>query len=175
MAETSSLLNCRRSNPTASSNLVLSASNGCDSYRSRFLFLCRPQTHLNFGIKNKQKVVFLYNFYYLCTMRKIIAYKGYYQEFMSSLSDNERKKIMRALLLFETEEKMPHHYIKYIRDGLYEFRVTYGNNEFRLFFIFDGEQIVVLFNCFRKKSQKTPKKEINKALKLKGEYYEQKG
>ena len=67
-------------------------------------------------------------------MRKIIAYKGYYQEFMSSLSDNERKKIMRALLLFETEEKMPHHYIKYIRDGLYEFRVTYGNNEFRLFF-----------------------------------------
>ena len=44
-------------------------------------------------------------------MRKIIAYKGYYQEFMSSLSDNERKKIMRALLLFETEEKMPHHYI----------------------------------------------------------------
>lgn len=62
-----------------------------------------------------------------------------------------------------------------IRDGLYEFRVTYGNNEFRLFFIFDGEQIVVLFNCFRKKSQKTPKKEINKALKLKGEYYEQKG
>ena len=108
-------------------------------------------------------------------MRKIIAYKGHYQEFMSSLSDNERKKIMRALLLFETEEKMPHHYIKYIRDGLYEFRVTYGNNEFRLFFIFDGEQIVVLFNCFRKKSQKTPKKEINKALKLKGEYYEQKG
>lgn len=73
------------------------------------------------------------------------------------------------------KEKMPHHYIKYIRDGLYEFRVTYGNNEFRLFFIFDGEQIVVLFNCFRKKSQKTPKKEINKALKLKGEYYEQKG
>lgn len=63
----------------------------------------------------------------------------------------------------------------YIRDGLYEFRVTYGNNEFRLFFIFDGEQIVVFFNCFRKKSQKTPKKEINKALKLKGEYYEQKG
>ena len=73
------------------------------------------------------------------------------------------------------KEKMPHHYIIYIRDGLYEFRVTYGNNEFRLFFIFDGEQIVVLFNCFRKKSQKTPKKEINKALKLKGEYYEQKG
>ena len=46
---------------------------------------------------------------------------------------------------------------------------------FDYFSFFDGEQIVVLFNCFRKKSQKTPKKEINKALKLKGEYYEQKG
>ena len=140
-----------------------------------FVFTPSPNSLERRYKKNKQKVVFLYNLYYLCIMRKIIAYKGYYQEFMSSLSDNERKKIMRALLLFETEEKMPHHYIKYIRDGLYEFRVTYGNNEFRLFFIFDGEQIVVLFNCFRKKSQKTPKKEINKALKLKGEYYEQKG
>lgn len=106
-------------------------------------------------------------------MKKIIAYKGYYQEFMASLSDNERKKVLRALLLFETEEKIPHHYIKYIRDGLYEFRVTYGNNEFRLFFIYDGDTVVVLFNCFRKKSQKTPKKEIDKALRLKGEYYAQ--
>lgn len=106
-------------------------------------------------------------------MRNIIAFKDYYQKFMASLSEVERKKIMRALLLFETEDKIPYHYIKYIRDGLYEFRVTYGNNEYRLFFIYDGDTIVVLFNCFRKKSQKTPKKEIEKALKLKKEYYEQ--
>ena len=93
---------------------------------------------------------------------KIIAFGGYYQKFMASLSDNERRKLARALLLFETEEKMPHHYIKYIRDELYEFRVNYGNNEFRLFFIYDGDTVVVLFNCFRKKSQKTPKNEIEK-------------
>ena len=92
---------------------------------------------------------------------------------MASLSDNERRKLARALLLFETEEKMPHHYIKYIRDELYEFRVNYGNNEFRLFFIYDGDTVVVLFNCFRKKSQKTPTNEIDKALRLKGEYYAQ--
>ena len=91
---------------------------------------------------------------------------------MASLSDNERKKIMRSLLLLETVNKVPHHYIKYLRDGLYEFRVSYGNNEFRLFFIYDGDTVVVLFNCFRKKTQKTPKKEIDKALKLKREYYE---
>ena len=75
---------------------------------------------------------------------------------MSKLAEQERKKILRALLLFETEDKIPYHYIKYIRDGVYEFRVTNFNNEFRLFFIYDGDTIVVLFNCFKKKTQKTP-------------------
>lgn len=107
-------------------------------------------------------------------MRQIVAYKGYYSNFMSKLSEPERRKIQRALLLFETEDKVPHHYIKFIRDGIYELRVNYGNNEFRLFFIYDGDTIVVLFNCFKKKSQKTPKSEIEKAVKLQKEYYEQK-
>ncbi|MBQ6070857.1 MAG: type II toxin-antitoxin system RelE/ParE family toxin [Bacteroidales bacterium] len=107
-------------------------------------------------------------------MKKIIAYKNHYKEFISKLSDNERAKIRRALLLFETEDKIPQHYIHYIRDGLYEFRVNYGNKEFRMFFIYDGEQIVVLFKCFTKKSQKVPKREIEKAIKLKDEYKNEK-
>jgi phage-related protein len=93
---------------------------------------------------------------------------------MLKLSDQERRKIQRALLLFETEDRIPHHYIKFIRDGIYEFRVNYGNNEFRLFFTYDGNTVVVLFNCFRKKTRKTPDSEIEKAIKLKNEYYEQK-
>ena len=107
-------------------------------------------------------------------MKKIIAYKGYYVEFMAKLSEQERWKIQRALLLFETEDKIPHHYIKFIRDGIYEFRVNYGNNECRLFFTYDGDTIVILFNCFKKKTQKTPKSEIDKAVRLKNEYYENK-
>ena len=93
---------------------------------------------------------------------------------MKKLSEQERGKIRRALLLFETEDKIPRHYISYIRDGLYEFRVTYGNKEFRLFFIFDGNTIVVLFNCYTKKTQKAPKREIDKAIKLKEEYKNEK-
>lgn len=62
---------------------------------------------------------------------------------------------------------------KFIRDEIYEFRVNYGNNEFRIFFIYDGDTVVVLFNCFKKKTQKTPNSEIEKAIKLKNEYYEQ--
>ena len=61
-----------------------------------------------------------------------------------------------------------------ITDGIYEFRVNYGNNEFRLFFTYDGDTIVILFNCFKKKTQKTPKSEIDKAVRLKNEYYENK-
>lgn len=121
------------------------------------------------------KVVSKYNFYYLCIMKKIIAYKNYFNDFLHELSEQERKKFLRALDLLMTEEKIPHHYIKYIRDGIYEFRTNYGNNEFRVFFIYDGNTVVVLFNAFRKKTQKTPENEIKKAIRLKEEYYETKG
>lgn len=93
---------------------------------------------------------------------------------MKALAEQERKKVLRALLLLQTEEKVPHHYIKYLRDGIYELRVTFGNNELRLFFTYDGNTIVVLFNGFRKKTQKTPPKEIDKAVRLRKEYYENK-
>lgn len=109
-------------------------------------------------------------------MKKVIAYKNYFKEFMSKLSEKEQVKVYRSLLLFEgPDELIPRHYIKHIRDGVYEFRVNYGNNEFRMFFIYDGDTIVVLFNAFKKKTQKTPVQEIKKAIKLKEEYYGTKG
>ena len=117
------------------------------------------------------KVVLLYNISYLCTMRKIIAYKNYFSDFIKKLSTDEINKIRRALDLFKVEDRMPRHFIKFIRDGIYEFRVAYGNNEFRIFFIYDGDIVVVLFNAFKKKTQKTPDNEIKKAIKLKEEYY----
>lgn len=104
-------------------------------------------------------------------MRKIIAYRNYFSDFIKKLSKDETNKIRRALDLFKVEDKMPRHFIKFIRDGVYEFRVTYGNNEFRIFFIYDGDTIVVLFNAFKKKTQKTPDNEIKKAINLKEEYY----
>lgn len=105
-------------------------------------------------------------------MRKIIAYKSYFKDFVSSLSKDEANKLRRALDLFKMEDRMPRHYIKFIRDGIYEFRVNYGNNEMCVFFIYDGDTVVVLFNAFRKKTQKTPDREIIKAIRLKKEYYD---
>jgi putative addiction module killer protein len=107
-------------------------------------------------------------------MKRIITYKKYFFEFIAKLSEQERNKIRRALALFKSEDKIPSHYIKFIRDGIYEFRINHGNNEFRIFFIYDGDTIVILLNCFRKKTQKTPDSEINKAIKLKKEYYDTK-
>ena len=108
-------------------------------------------------------------------MKRIIAYKCYFSDFINELSYDEIRKIQRALDLFKVEELMPRHFIKYIRDGIYEFRVTCRRNEFRIFFIYDGDTIVVLFNAFKKKTQKIPDTEIRKAIKLKEEYYETKG
>jgi phage-related protein len=61
--------------------------------------------------------------------------------------------------------------VKLVKDDIFELRAEYESNIYRLFFIFDKGMLVVLFNGFQKKAQKTPKGEINKAIKLKNEYY----
>ena len=107
-------------------------------------------------------------------MRKVVAFKDYYIKFLELLSEEEKRKIRRSLLLFHSDDMMPWHYIKYIEDGIYEFRVTLPRREARIFFIYDGDILVVLFNAFFKKTQKTPRAEIEKAIRLKKEYYESK-
>lgn len=103
--------------------------------------------------------------------RQILTYGGYFETFMSSLNKKEQEKIQYGLILLKTQDRQPSKFIKLIKDGLYELRTEYSGNIFRVFFIFDEGKIVVLFNGFQKKSQKTPLNEINKALKIKEEYY----
>lgn len=103
--------------------------------------------------------------------RRIFTYGGYFEAFMSTLKEKEQEKIQYGLLLLKIKERLSTKFIKLIKDGLYELRTEYGGNIFRVFFIFDEGRIVVLFNGFQKKSQKTPPKEIEKALKIKEAYY----
>lgn len=119
-------------------------------------------------------VVQLYNFYYICTVKQIVAYKEYYVNFYDSLSQKERDKVDRVMVLMQSENRMPAHYITNLQDGIKELRITVPNKELRILFIQDGEHLVILFNCFVKKTQKTPREEIEKAIRLKKEYYEQK-
>jgi len=104
--------------------------------------------------------------------RKIIFYKDYFQDFFVKQRDKVKDKIIWTLELIEDVQKIPETYLKHMEntDGLYEIRVQQGSDIFRIFCFFDQGQLVILMNGFQKKSQKTPKKEINKALKVKEEY-----
>ncbi len=106
--------------------------------------------------------------------REIITFGNYFDDFLQSLNDKEVKKLDYLLSLLASEKVLSKKVVKYIRDDIYELRMLYNGNIYRIFFIFDGNNIVVLFNGFQKKSQKTPKKEIEKALSIKREYYEYK-
>lgn len=107
--------------------------------------------------------------------RKIIAYKDYFNTFFAALDKGAQDKVLYVLMLLRTQDRLPTKFIKAIRDGLFEVRIEFNSNIYRIFFVFDGNRIVVLFNAFQKKSQKTPANEIKKALKLKEEYYASKG
>lgn len=103
--------------------------------------------------------------------RKIRTYGGYFETFMATLTEKEQEKVQYGLLLLKTQDRLPKKFVKLIRDGLYELRTEYNSNIYRVFFIFDDGAIVVLFNGFQKKTQKTPPAEIEKALKIKEAYY----
>lgn len=106
--------------------------------------------------------------------RRIIAYGNYYKEFLSTLSEKEIQKVKYILSLLETTDRLPVKFIKFIGNELYELRISYNGNIYRIFFIFDEGQVVILFNGFQKKTQKTPSSEIERAQRLKEEYYEYK-
>jgi phage-related protein len=87
-----------------------------------------------------------------------------------------QNKIIWTLDLIEELRRIPETYLKSIEDtdGLYAIRVQVGSDIFRIFCFFDQGQLVVLANGYQKKSQKVPKKEIEKALKIKNQYESEK-
>jgi phage-related protein len=109
-------------------------------------------------------------------VRNIFYYRNYYLDFFKTLDHEVKKKFNWTLKLISTVDRVPVKYFKHIEDttGLYEIRVEYGSNIYRVFSFFDKGQLIVLVNGFQKKSQKTPKKEIEKAEKLKKQYFDEK-
>ena len=106
------------------------------------------------------------------TIRQVIAYKKYFLDFYQKQSDEVQRKIEWTLNLLRTIDGVPKKYFDHMTgtDGLYEVRVELGGNIFRIFAFFDKGNLVVLGNGFQKKTQKTPRTEIKKALKIKAEY-----
>ena len=109
--------------------------------------------------------------------RQVIAYKAYFLDFYHDQPDDVQKKIEWTLNLIRVTPHVPKKYFGHMTGtkGLYEIRIEVGSNIFRIFSFFDKGNLVVLGNGFQKKSQKTPKQEIEKALKIMEEYRNEKG
>jgi len=109
-------------------------------------------------------------------IREIEYYENYYQEFFDKLNPEVQKKFNWTLQLIATLDRIPEKYFKHMTntDGIYEVRVEYASNIFRVFSFFDKGNLVILVNGFQKKTQKTPKKELELAEKLKQEYLKKK-
>ena len=113
--------------------------------------------------------------------RSIVYYKSknnkcYVQEFIDSQPPKVQQKIFWTLKLLRELDFLKEPYFKKLTnaDNIWETRIKFGSNIYRIFFFFDNRNIVVLTHGFQKKTNKTPKEEIKKATELKKDYLKNK-
>jgi len=104
--------------------------------------------------------------------RTAIFYKDYFEKFFIKQTEKVKAKIIWTIELIEELERVPDVYLKHLEstEGLYEIRIKLSTDIYRIFCFFDQGKLIILANGFQKKSQKTPKKEIDRALKIMEEY-----
>ncbi|SRR6056297_2439995 len=107
-------------------------------------------------------------------MRILEPYKDYFWDFYNSLEGNVKEKVDYVLQIVIFMQRIPTKFFKHLEDGIYEIRIDSSGNIFRIFAFFDDNKLVVLLHGFQKKSQKTPRKEIERAKNLRGKYYAEK-
>lgn len=106
-------------------------------------------------------------------VRELLFYRHYFHDFFKEQSARVQEKIDYTLFLVTHVERIPEKFLKHLdgTKGLYEVRIEVGKSIFRIFCCFDRGNLVVLFNGFQKKSQKTPKQELDLAAKLMQQYF----
>ena len=106
-------------------------------------------------------------------VRELVFYRNHFHDFFDKQSEKAKEKIDYVLFLLTHIDKVPKKFLKHIegQKGLYEIRVEHGSNIFRIFCCFDKGKIVVLFNGYQKKSNKTSSQQIELANKLMKEYF----
>lgn len=110
-------------------------------------------------------------------MRRIEFYKteigtSPVEEFMETLDDSQARKVLWVLRLVRELNPIPSNYFSKMvnTDDIWEVRVQYGGNIFRLLGFFDGAKLIILTHGFQKKTQKTPKQHIELAESRKRDY-----
>jgi len=108
--------------------------------------------------------------------RQIIYFKNYFLDFFDHQTEKVKEKIDYVLFLITVANRIPKKFFQHLEgtNGLYEIRVEFQSNIYRIFCCFDQGNLVVLFNGFHKKSQKTPSGELEKAVKIMNEYFDEK-
>ncbi len=106
-------------------------------------------------------------------VREIIFYKDYFEDFFKSLNEKLQGKIDEVLFAITILERVPTKFLKNIEGikGLFEIRVEFESNIYRIFCCFDKGNLIVLFNGFQKKSPKTPPSELKKAKSIMEAYF----
>jgi len=109
--------------------------------------------------------------------REIYYDKDYYLKFFNKLSTEVQKKINWTLELLLQLDSVPDKFFKHVTgsDGLYEIRIEYGSNHYRILCFFDDDHLIILVNSFQKKTMKIPKHNLKLAGKLKKQYFDEKG
>ena len=109
-------------------------------------------------------------------MRTTYVYGNEFWDFYYAQSSEIQDKIDWVIGLVRSLRMVPDKFFKHLEgtDGLFEIRVKVGSNIFRIFCFFDEGNLIILLNGFQKKTDKTPKNEIEKAERLKKNYYEDK-
>jgi phage-related protein len=105
--------------------------------------------------------------------REIYYYKDYYMNFFEPLKPEVKKKLNWTLQLITVLEYVPEKYFKHLSNtnGLYEIRVEVGTDIYRVFAFFDMNKLLIIGNGFQKKSQKTPNSEIERAERIRKQYF----
>ena len=107
-------------------------------------------------------------------MRRIEVFRHYFLDFYERLDAKEQEKIDYALMLLKRNSRVSKRFVKRISGGIFELRAIHKNNHYRIFFLFEEGNKVVLLHGFLKKTRKTPLGEIEKAKNYKREYDKQK-
>jgi len=87
------------------------------------------------------------------------------------LDKKVKEKVDYVLQIIISVERVSTKFFKHLEDGIYEIRVEWGSNIYRIFTFFDDGKLVILLHGFQKKTQKTPRKEIERAKQLRRDYY----
>jgi phage-related protein len=101
------------------------------------------------------------------------TYGNYFLDFYKSLDEKIQEKIDWVFEIVKTADHIPKKFFDHLTgsNGLFEIRIEFESNIYRVLCFFDKGNLVILINSFQKKTQKTPPKEIVLAEKLKKQYF----